>query len=203
MAFVRATVDFDHKMAAQFDSVHKSVDQKLEAMSSSLISKFSSMLAQAFGFGRVKKKFKKLNSNKSVPPLLGSLLISHLNLLKSAFRKLGFIKLFSSFVNDVKILNLIILWSLLPNFSLTLSLDIVLSSEENTRSKVLLPLVGLSTHCVKYSSLANSNNRILSASAVCVFQLTEQLKSPATMQNLFLIIVLSLPYRLSSLSALW
>ena len=38
--------DFDHKMAAQFDSVHKSVDQKLEAMSSSLISKFSSMLAQ-------------------------------------------------------------------------------------------------------------------------------------------------------------
>ena len=33
-------------MAAQFDSVHKSVDQKLEAMFSSLISKFSSMLAQ-------------------------------------------------------------------------------------------------------------------------------------------------------------
>ena len=93
---------------------------------------------------------------------------------------LGFIKLFSSFVNDVKILNLIILWSLLPNFSPILSLDIILSSEENTRSKVLLPLVGLSTHCVKYSSLAKSNNRILSASAVCVFQLTEQLKSPAT-----------------------
>ena len=38
--------DFDHKMVAQFDLVHKSVDQKLEAMSSSLISKFSSMLAQ-------------------------------------------------------------------------------------------------------------------------------------------------------------
>ena len=38
--------DFDHKIAAQFDSVHKSVDQKLETMSSSLISKFSSMLNQ-------------------------------------------------------------------------------------------------------------------------------------------------------------
>ena len=38
--------DFDHIIAAQFDSVHKSVDQKLEAMSSSLISKFSSMLNQ-------------------------------------------------------------------------------------------------------------------------------------------------------------
>ena len=38
--------DFDHIIAAQFDSVHKSFDQKLEAMSSSLISKFSSMLNQ-------------------------------------------------------------------------------------------------------------------------------------------------------------
>ena len=36
---------FDHIIAAQFDSVHKSVDQQLEAMSS-LISKFSSMLNQ-------------------------------------------------------------------------------------------------------------------------------------------------------------
>ena len=37
--------DFDHKMAAQFGSVHKSVDKKFE-MSSALMSKFSSMLAQ-------------------------------------------------------------------------------------------------------------------------------------------------------------
>ena len=70
-----------------------------------------------------------LNENQfcsaSVPPLLGSLLISHLKLLKSAFWKLGFIKLFSSFVNDVKISNPIILWSLLPNFSPTLSLDML------------------------------------------------------------------------------
>ena len=36
--------DFDHNLAAQIDSVNKSVDQKLDAMSSSLISKFSSML---------------------------------------------------------------------------------------------------------------------------------------------------------------
>ena len=33
-------------MAAQFDSVHKAVDEKLEDMSSALMSKFSSMLAQ-------------------------------------------------------------------------------------------------------------------------------------------------------------
>ena len=38
--------DFDHKMAAQFDSVHKAVDKKLEGMSSALMSKFSIMLAQ-------------------------------------------------------------------------------------------------------------------------------------------------------------
>ena len=38
--------DFDHKMAAQFDPVHKSVDKKHEEISSSLMSKFSSMLAQ-------------------------------------------------------------------------------------------------------------------------------------------------------------
>ena len=38
--------DFDHKMAAQFDSFHKAVDKKLEDMSSALMSKFSIMLAQ-------------------------------------------------------------------------------------------------------------------------------------------------------------
>ena len=38
--------DFDHNLAAQIDSVNKSVDQKLDAMSSSLMSKFSSMLEQ-------------------------------------------------------------------------------------------------------------------------------------------------------------
>ena len=38
--------DFDHKMAALFDSVHKSVDKKLDEMSSALMSKFSSMLVQ-------------------------------------------------------------------------------------------------------------------------------------------------------------
>ena len=36
--------DFDHNLAAQIESVNKSVDQKLEAMSSSLMSRFSSML---------------------------------------------------------------------------------------------------------------------------------------------------------------
>ena len=36
--------DFDHNLVAQIESVNKSVDQKLEAMSSSLMSRFSSML---------------------------------------------------------------------------------------------------------------------------------------------------------------
>ena len=36
--------DFDHNLAAQIESVNKSVDQKLEVMSSSLMSRFSSML---------------------------------------------------------------------------------------------------------------------------------------------------------------
>ena len=36
--------DFDHILTAQLDSVNKSVDKKIEAMSSSLMSRFSSML---------------------------------------------------------------------------------------------------------------------------------------------------------------
>ena len=38
--------DLDHKFAAQFDSVKKAVDKKLDGMSTALMSKFSLMLAQ-------------------------------------------------------------------------------------------------------------------------------------------------------------
>ena len=54
---------FDQIIAAQFDSVHKSVDQKLEAMSSSLISKFSSILDQ-FQLGLNPPSF---SDNSAVP----------------------------------------------------------------------------------------------------------------------------------------
>ena len=37
-------IGFNHIIPAKFDLVHKSVEQKLDAMSSSFISKFSSML---------------------------------------------------------------------------------------------------------------------------------------------------------------